>query len=75
MCIILPETDEEDERERIADIVETDTITIQVRDEDVDVIVEDEIEPSVNAIQINYDSFDNRDTPQAIMVATVVHPR
>jgi hypothetical protein len=75
MCIILPETDEGRERNPEIVIVETDAIIVQVRDEDVDAIIEDGTEPSVieeNTTQINYISFDDPNIPKAVMVGVVV---
>jgi hypothetical protein len=71
ICIVLPENDEDDNtqvgvvREDII-VVEPDAIVVNVRDEDITEIEEQ------SAIQINDDFFRNLNTPQAIIVATVV---
>ena len=76
MCLTTPTADEDDDFiERVLDVmvIAPETITIQIRDEFVN-----EIEPPVlvqTAVQINHDSFDDPNTPQAIMVATVVPRR
>lgn len=72
-CLTAPETDDE---ERIVEVVmlETDTITIQIGDE----FVSDIIEPSVieqTAVKIIPDSYNELNTPQAVMVTTVVPSR
>ena len=73
MCLITPETDNDDNlRDRVIEVVaiEPETITIQIRDEYVNDIELPVIEQA--AVQINHNSFDDPNTPQAIMVATVV---
>jgi hypothetical protein len=68
ICIALPENDEDDNdvvREDTFIILEPDAIVVNVRDEDV-------IEIEQSAIQINDDLIRNLNTPQAIIVATVV---
>ena len=76
MCLTTPETDDDDNvREQIIEVVviEPDTITIQIRDENVNEIETPVLEQT--AVQINHDSFDDPNTPQAIMVTTVVPSR
>ena len=76
MCLTSLDTDDDDNlREQIVEvtIIEADTITIQISDENVNEIELPVLEQP--AVQINHDSFDDPNTPQAIMVATIVPPR
>ena len=74
-CITAQETDLE---ERIVEVVmlETDSITIQIEIEDE--FMDNITEPSIienNAVKIIPDSYDELNTPQAVIVATVVPSR
>ena len=76
MCLISPEIDDDDNlREQFVEvtIIEADTIAIQINDENVHEIETPVLEQT--AVQINHCSFDDPNTPQAIMVATVVPHR
>ena len=73
MCLTSPEIDDDDNlREQIVEvtIIEADAIAIQINDENVHEIETPVLEQP--AVQINHDSFDDPNTPQAKMVATVV---
>ncbi len=72
MCLTTPEGDDNDDLIEVIDImvIAPETITIQINDENVYEIETPALEQTV--VQINHDSFDDPNTPQAVMVATVV---